>query len=442
MKKTLVYISLAMSLMACQKSEQQSQDKSQLSKEIKENPDYDFVEKKGLKVLSTGFNAGDGYGEVWVRDFNTFITHSLKVIDQQEVRRNLLTFFRIQGDDGNIADGFVIVPKGKPYDSLYYHKKAGVEGIVFHKNTVETDQESSLIQSVYKYIQATGDRSILTEQIEGQTLLERMESAVNFLLTSRFSEQYGLLTGATTSDWGDVQPEHDWGVEIDENTHFSIDIYDNAMFLIALQNLSEMETAAPKIAQWQKLHRQIAKATMAQLWDEKAQKFIPHLYLDGSPFPEDFNENEIYYHGGTAVAIEAGLLTKEQVLAAYHKMQENVKASGAPSIGLTMYPTYPEGYFKNKGMYPYGYQNGGDWTWFGARMVIQLVKYGYVNEAVEALEPMVKRVKENNGFYEWYSVDNKPSGSGTFRGSAGVLMTAIDALRLWGGDETQHFLTK
>ena len=38
---------------------------------------------------------------------------------------------------------------------------------------------------------------------------------------------------------------------------------------------------------------------------------------------------------------------------------------------------------------------------------------------------MVKRVKDNNGFYEWYSVDNKPRGSGTFRGEAGVLYTAI-----------------
>jgi hypothetical protein len=38
---------------------------------------------------------------------------------------------------------------------------------------------------------------------------------------------------------------------------------------------------------------------------------------------------------------------------------------------------------------------------------------------------MVKRVKSNNGFYEWYTVDNQPKGSGTFRGEAGVLYTAI-----------------
>jgi hypothetical protein len=38
---------------------------------------------------------------------------------------------------------------------------------------------------------------------------------------------------------------------------------------------------------------------------------------------------------------------------------------------------------------------------------------------------MVKRVISNKGFYEWYSVDNKPRGSGTFRGEAGVLYSAI-----------------
>lgn len=109
-------------------------------------------------------------------------------------------------------------------------------------------------------------------------------------------------------------------------------------------------------------------------------------------------------------------------------MIANVKASGASSIGLTMYPPYPEGYFENKGMYPYGYQNGGDWTWFGARMIQQLVKYGFYQEAYEQLLPMTDRVVQNKGFYEWYTVKNEPTGSGTFRGSAGVLYKAIEML--------------
>ncbi len=73
----------------------------------------------------------------------------------------------------------------------------------------------------------------------------------------------------------------------------------------------------------------------------------------------------------------------------------------------------------------YSYQNGGDWTWFGGRMIQQLIRYGFVQEAYDQVQPMVKRVKNNNGFYEWYSVNNEPRGSGTFRGEAGVLFKAI-----------------
>jgi len=47
-------------------------------------------------------------------------------------------------------------------------------------------------------------------------------------------------------------------------------------------------------------------------------------------------------------------------------------------------------------------------------------------KTIEQVLPKVKRVKDNNGFYEWYSIDNKLRGSGTFRGEAGVLYTAIN----------------
>jgi hypothetical protein len=175
----------------------------------------------------------------------------------------------------------------------------------------------------------------------------------------------------------------------------------------------------------QAIRKSIAENTMNYLLDEENQKFIPHLYLDASPFPEEFDENQIFYHGGTAVAIEAGLLSKVQIKVSLDKMVANVEESGAGSIGLTLYPPYPDGFFENKGMYPYGYQNLGDWTWFGGRMIQQLIKNGFIEDAYEQVQPMVKRVKDNDGFYEWYTVDNKPEGSGTFRGSAGDLYRAI-----------------
>jgi hypothetical protein len=86
-------------------------------------------------------------------------------------------------------------------------------------------------------------------------------------------------------------------------------------------------------------------------------------------------------------------------------------------------------------MYPYGYQNGGDWTWFGGRMIQQLIRHGLVREAYQEMEPMINRVIENDGFYEWYTVDGKPTGSGRFRGSAGVLAKSIELIRAWSEEQ-------
>jgi glycogen debranching enzyme len=395
-----------------------------LKEQIKSNEYFAFTKSRALEIVKTGFNAGDGYGEVWIRDYNTFIELSAEVYPQETLKENLRVFFRLQGDDGNIIDGFIPREKAIQTEGGYKYIFTDLEPIYAgHKNTVETDHETSLVQAVYKYIKKTGDNEFLNEKIGDLTVAQRLEWAMDFLLNHRWSDEYGLIHGATTADWGDVQHCHPWGVFITEDTKFSIDIYDNAMLLIALENLMELLPGTK--LKWQPLRESIAENTMKYLWDEAKQKFIPHLYLDGSPFPAGFDENQVYYHGGTAVAIEAGLLSKEQIKVSLDKMVANVEASGAGSIGLTLYPPYPEGFFENKGMYPYGYQNGGDWTWFGARMIQQLIKNGFVEDAYKQVQPMVKRVKDNNGFFEWYTVDNKPEGSGTFRGSAGVLYKAI-----------------
>ena len=419
MKTIAIFLVLAL-MVSCNNKKPQSGLKDQ----IENNEYFAFTKDKALEIVKTGFNAGDGYGEVWIRDYNTFIELSAEVYPQETLKENLRVFFRLQRDDGNIIDGFIPREKAVESEVGYQYIFTDLEPTYAgHKNTVETDHETSLVQAVYKYVKKTGDSEFLDELIGDKSIAERLEWSMEFLLNHRWSEEHDLIYGATTADWGDVQHCHPWGVFITDDTKFCLDIYDNAMMLIALDNLMEIVPAT--IEKWQPIRKSIAENTMKYLWDQQNQKFIPHLYLDGSPYPDDFNEDEIYYHGGTAVAIEAGLLSKEQIKVSLNTMIKNVEASGAGSIGLTMYPPYPEGSFENKGMYPYGYQNGGDWTWFGGRMIQQLVKYGFVEEAYEQLQPMVKRVKDNDGFYEWYTVDNKPEGSGTFRGSAGVLYKAI-----------------
>lgn len=406
-----------------------SNNKEELAEKIISDSSFIKVEDMARELVRGGFNAGDGYGEVWIRDYNTFIALACEVHEKEIIKNNLLTFFKFQGEEGDIVDGFIPIAKAAGGYNYRYSELA--PQYAAHKNTVETDQESSLVQAIGKYVFTTGDQAFLQETVDDKTVLERSISSMDYLLTSRYDSTYGLLWGATTADWGDVQPEHEWGVELDENSHLSIDIYDNAMFMIAIDQLVKLMDDSVKADKWIKVHKAIKSNIREHLWDERKQKFIPHIYLNGSPFPSEFDEDKIHYHGGTAVAIEAGLLSNEEIETVTKQMIANVKISGAPSIGLTIYPPYPEGFFKNEGMYPYGYQNGGDWTWFGGRMIQQLIIHGFVAEAYQEVKPMINRVIKNDGFYEWYTVDGKPMGSGSFRGSAGILWEAIQLFRYW-----------
>jgi hypothetical protein len=51
-------------------------------------------------LLGSGLTAGSGYGEVWIRDLNTFIEMALRFVNRDVIRSNLLTFFMFQGADG------------------------------------------------------------------------------------------------------------------------------------------------------------------------------------------------------------------------------------------------------------------------------------------------------------------------------------------------------
>ena len=136
-------------------------DNRELADKIRSNHLFDSVYNRGIEILKTGFNAGSHYQEAWIRDLNTFIKHSLKVLPRREVRDALLLFFCFQGFDGNMVDGYQEITPGMNIDSYARFTRYDVPGYAFHKNTVETDQESSLIQAVYKYIAVTGDIEFL-----------------------------------------------------------------------------------------------------------------------------------------------------------------------------------------------------------------------------------------------------------------------------------------
>lgn len=409
----------------------------QLAETILNDTTLHQVDSMARSIISQGFNAGSGYSQIWARDMNTFIEVACEETNQTDIRNAILLFFALQQPNDEMIDGYVLKPDFTWYDNHPYYADAAPDHVGF-KNTVETDQESSLIQIVGKYIRKTGDTSILREDVAGRTVLERMDDMVDYLMREHYSEQYGLLFGAMTADWGDVQPNDDFGCDMNELSSRAIDVYDNAMFLIALDYLQEMTDDASLLKKWKGIREQIAQNVRKHLWDTERKKFIPHLYIDPSPIPVGFDENQIHYHGGTAVAIEAGLLSKEEIALVNAQMLENVRLSGMPSIGLTLYPTYPEGFFRGGMAKPYVYQNGGDWTWFGGRMIQQLVANGFVEEAYDEIRPMIDRVIKNQGFFEWYGMGGIPSGSGHFKGSAGVLAKAIEMMNDWAEEKIDN----
>lgn len=409
----------------------------QLAETILNDTTLHQVDSMARSIISQGFNAGSGYSQIWARDMNTFIEVACEETNQTDIRNAILLFFALHQPNDEMIDGYVLKPDFTWYDNHPYYADAAPDHVGF-KNTVETDQESSLIQIVGKYIRKTGDTSILREDVAGRTVLERMDDMVDYLMRERYSEQYGLLFGAMTADWGDVQPNDDFGCDMNELSSRAIDVYDNAMFLIALDYLQEMTDDASLLKKWKGIREQIAQHVRKYLWDAERKKFIPHLYIDPSPIPAGFDENQIHYHGGTAVAIEAGLLSKEEIAVVNAQMLENVRLSGMPSIGLTLYPTYPEGFFRGGMAKPYVYQNGGDWTWFGGRMIQQLVANGFVEEAYDEIRPMIDRVIKNQGFFEWYGMGGVPSGSGHFKGSAGVLAKAIEMMNDWAEEKIDN----
>jgi hypothetical protein len=393
------------------------------------------VHRKAQELLKGGLNAGGGYSQVWIRDMNTFIEIALEVNPHERFREALLNFCKLQGPQGDIVDGYVPLNPAKVKSA--YRVSPLAPNLMAFKNSVETDQESSLVQAIYKYIAVTGDTSILDENVAGISVRERMAQALQYVLTVRFDSKHGLVWGGTRIDWGDVQPEDSPGVALNAHSHRALTVYDSAMLVIALNDyLRLLGEDAPETRHWTKIRDKLKHNIRKYLWDKKKQKFIPHVYLAGSPFPKDFDEEDILYYGGTAVAIEAGLLTHEETGRVLEQMEAGVRAAGAASIGLTIYPPYPLGFFKNPQLTkPYTYQNGGDWCWFGGRMIQQLVVQGYPAEAYRNLQPMVERVIRVGDFHEWWSRDNQPEGSGKFKGSAGVLGKAIEMVQAWAREQ-------
>ena len=435
MYKYTAAIALLFFITSCSKQKShikiQENSKLKLAKTILADTRLDSVlakAKQTLKPEDGRFQAGSNYAETWIRDFATFIEVALEVNPKEVIKERMLLFFDFQGEDGNIIDGYTELKNDGGYEYRYSKTAPNYKG---HKNTVETDQEASLILAIARYIDVTGDIEILKLNKNGKTILERCEMALNFLKKNMYSEKFGLIKGATTIDWTDVQPESNWGVFITEDTHWCVDVYDNAIYVLAINEyLKWVEGNQEKTKYWTDEKAFITANVRKHLWDEVRQKFIPHKYIDDSPF-SGFNEDEIYYLGATVYGILAGFLNEDEIETSYRKMLAIKELTGAMTVAVINWPPYPLGsFYEGEGTKPYKYVNTADWTWWGGRTIEAMIKTGHLELAYQEISPFLDRVIKNDGFYEWYSVlDHQPHGSNTFLGAAGALGKAIQLIK-------------
>jgi hypothetical protein len=65
-----------------------------LGRTILADTSLDLALDRARTLLKSGFNAGSGYGEVWIRDFNTFIELALTVNDPATIRARTIASIR------------------------------------------------------------------------------------------------------------------------------------------------------------------------------------------------------------------------------------------------------------------------------------------------------------------------------------------------------------
>ena len=370
------------------------------------------VEFQGRTGPVRGFAAGTSYPQVWLRDAATIIPGSRYYYPEEYLTSWLEEHLAFQKDSGSLEDW--VDSRGRS-----------------DKNTVETDQEASAVQSAYQIFLLKGPegRIWLEKQVAGQTILDRLEKSLLYLFAERWNKECGLITGAHTADWGDVDPE-DAGpqaIYVDERTRWTADIYDQAMVYQACLELSGMFRSMGKIERadsWQKKADELRQSADRLLWQEDRGFYRVHIHID--PFPHDFDEDDMFPMGGNAQAMISGLAGAAKARKIIEAALDRQARFGVSTVSGALLPPYPGGFFKHPAMdEPYEYQNGGQWDWFGGRLLFAMFESGFSRTAKNKLLEIIRKNTANVGLWEWDTKDGAGRGSDFYAGSAGSLAKAL-----------------
>jgi hypothetical protein len=376
---------------------------------IRQTLSHNKVTFQGKTGMVSGFAAGSAYPQIWLRDSATIVPASRLFYEAPYLRSWLEEHLAFQKSDGSLAD---------------WVDSRGTSD----KNTTETDQETSAVRSAGQVVRILG-KDWLEKRIGGETILSRLDRALQFVLSRRFDKTHGLVTGAHTADWGDVDMDipDQKAIYVGPKTHWTCDIYDQAQFYGAARELAEMSENCGQadIARfWNERAGEIRKNAERWLWQEARGFYRVHIHLDS--LRHNFDEDGMFAMGGNAEAVISGLASGEKAKKIFENALARQKTYGFSTISGSLLPPYPKGLFKHPLMDdPYEYQNGGQWDWFGAKLVYAMFERGFSRTARQKLLEIAKKGAANKGLYEWDTPAGRGQGSAFYSGSAGSLGLAL-----------------
>ncbi len=356
-----------------------------------------------------GFAAGGGYPQIWLRDANTILPASRWYYGEAWLRSWLEEHLAFQDEAGGLRDW--IDSRGKA-----------------DKNTTETDQEASAIQAASQVVSVLGPEW-LRKPVAGIPVIERLDRALGYVLSERFDAALGLVKGAHTADWGDVDMNAagQTAIYVDAGTHWTADIYDQAMFYGAAVDLAGMSKAlglGARAAFWSERAAEVRRNTDRVLWLADRGYYRVHVHLDA--LRHDFDEDAMFAMGGNAAAVASGLAGPEKTGRIFEEALRRQAAHKISTVSGALLPPYPKGVFRHPMMDdPFEYQNGGQWDWFGGRLVDRMFRDGRAADARAKLLEIARKAVANNGLFEWDNPDGVGRGSDFYSGSAGVLAGAL-----------------
>lgn len=355
-----------------------------------------------------GFAAGTTYPQLWIRDTATLMPYA--------------RFFYPLADLQGIVDRFLTAqsPAGEVQDWVDSIGRCD-------KNTVESDQESSLLLAAWPL--ALCDPAWLRGQVNGASRLARLDMALEWLWQNRLDAKRGLIWSGFTADWGDVERSYpdQRAIKLSDRSRRTFSTYAQALFVQAARRLALMaERLGDKgmAGKWRQRGQDVAARCRRQLYLPDRGYFLVHLVPDGGDALTW--ERNVLAVGGNAEAMRAGLLGRAEIARFLEVLQRRRQEYGLRTVSFTLLPPFPENFFPHPALRsPWNYQNGGEWDWIGGRLVSALYQHGFRREADRYLEEIAAKNLADMNVFEWSDRAGNGQGALFYAGAAGVLGEAI-----------------